>query len=146
MQQWPSMCVLDYCHVGKVHDNQGHGVMVASFLSISALMQPHRRTLPPSCFTVGAMHFSLHYTPLRRHTVLRPSVPTTFLVPSLEYRSPSSLLLFQHGPWQILGGLFCAWAFGEASFMDNTHACHSTAVYTVLCHGKQSPQFGFLFL
>lgn len=26
----------------------------------AALMQPHIRTLPPSCFTVGTMHFSLY--------------------------------------------------------------------------------------
>ncbi len=44
----------------------------------AALMQPHIRTLPPPCFTVGTMHFSLYSSPLRRHTVLKPSVPKTF--------------------------------------------------------------------
>ncbi len=53
-----------------------------------------------------------------------------------RHHSCSSLHLCQHGPWQTLGGLFCAWALGEASFKDGTHACHSSAVYTVLCHGK----------
>ncbi len=51
----------------------------------AALMQPHIRTLPPPCFTVGTMHFSLYSSPLRRHTVLKPSVPKTFiLVSSLQ--------------------------------------------------------------
>ncbi len=49
----------------------------------ATLMQPHIRTLP--CFTVGTMHFSLYSSPLRRHTVLKPSVPKTFiLVSSLQ--------------------------------------------------------------
>ncbi len=51
----------------------------------AALMQPHIRTLPPPCFTVGTMHFSLYSSPLRCHTVLKPSVPKTFiLVSSLQ--------------------------------------------------------------
>ncbi len=51
----------------------------------AALMQPHIRTLPPPCFTVGTMHFSLYSSPLRHHTVLKPSVPKTFiLVSSLQ--------------------------------------------------------------
>ncbi|CAI9611017.1 unnamed protein product [Staurois parvus] len=82
------------------------------------------------------MHFSLYSSPLRRHTVLKPSVPKTFILVS-SLQSPTSLHLFQHGPWKILGGLFCAWALGEASSMDKTHECHSSAVY-VLCHRKQS--------
>ncbi len=41
-----------------------------------------------------------------------------------------------NGAWQTLGRLLCAWALGEASFVDGTHACHSSAVYAVLCHGK----------
>ncbi len=105
----------------------------------AALMQPHIRTLPPPCFTVGTMHFSLYSSPLRRHTVLKPSIPKTFiLVSSLQSIESqySSLHLCQHGPWQTLGGLFCAWALGEASFVDGTHACHSSTVYAVLCHGK----------
>ncbi len=106
----------------------------------AALMQPYIRTLAPPCSTVGTMHFSLYSSPLRRHTVLKPSVPKTFiLVSSLqsipEY-TPSNLHRCQHGPWQTLGGLFCAWALGEPSFVDGTHACHSSAVYAVLCHGK----------
>ncbi len=51
----------------------------------AALMQPHIRTLPPLCFTVGTMHFSLYSSLLRHHTVLKPSVPKTFiLVSSLQ--------------------------------------------------------------
>ncbi len=51
----------------------------------AALMQPHIRTLPPPCFTVSTMDFSLYSSPLRRHTVLKPSVPKTFiLVSSLQ--------------------------------------------------------------
>ncbi len=51
----------------------------------AALMQPQIRTLPPPCFTVGTMHFSLYSSPLRRHTFLKPSVPKTFiLVSSLQ--------------------------------------------------------------
>ncbi len=50
--------------------------------------------------------------------------------------SLQSLHLCQHGPWQTLGGLFCAWALWEVSFVDGTHACHSSAVCAVLCHGK----------
>ncbi|CAI9586960.1 unnamed protein product, partial [Staurois parvus] len=61
-------------------------------------------------------------------------------------QSLCSLLLFQHGPWQILGRLFCACALGEASFVDDNHACHSSAVYAVLCHRKPSLQFDFLLL
>ncbi len=101
----------------------------------AALMQPHIRTLPPPCFTVGTMHFSLYSSPLRRHTVLKPSVLKTFILVS-SLQSPSSIHLCQHEPWQTLGGLFYAWALGEASFVDGTHACHSSAVYAVLCHGK----------
>ncbi|CAI9611535.1 unnamed protein product [Staurois parvus] len=63
-----------------------------------------------------------------------------------EYRVPVVVFFFQHGPWQILGWLFCAWVLGEVSFLDNTHACHSSAKYAVLCHRKQSPQFGYLLL
>ncbi len=48
----------------------------------AALMQPHIRTLPPPCFTVGTMHFSLYSSPLRRHTALKPSVPKTFILVS----------------------------------------------------------------
>ncbi|CAI9566430.1 unnamed protein product [Staurois parvus] len=56
----------------------------------------------------------------------------------------SSLLLFQHGSWQILVGLFCAWALGETSFVDDTHACHSSALYTILCHwGNNLPSLAF---
>ncbi|CAI9565117.1 unnamed protein product [Staurois parvus] len=62
-----------------------------------------------------------------------------------EYRVPV-VFFFQHGPWKVLGGLFCARALGKVSLVDNTHACHSSAMYTILCHGKQSPQFGFLLL
>ncbi len=51
----------------------------------AALMQPHIRTLPPPCFTVGTMHFSLYSSPLRRHTVLKPSVPKTFILVLLRY-------------------------------------------------------------
>ncbi len=101
----------------------------------AALMQPHIRTLPPPCFTVGTMDFSLYSSPFRRHTVLKPSVPKTFILVS-SLQSPSSLHLCQHGPWQTLGGLFCAWALGEASFVGGTHACHSSAVYAVLRHRK----------
>ncbi len=51
----------------------------------AALMQPHIRTQPPPCFTVGTMHFSLYSSALRRHTSLKPSVPKTFiLVSSLQ--------------------------------------------------------------
>ncbi len=51
----------------------------------AALMQPHIRTLPPPCFTVGTMHFFLYSSPLRSYTVLKPSVPKTFiLVSSLQ--------------------------------------------------------------
>ncbi len=51
----------------------------------AALMQPHIRTMPPPCFTVGTMDFSLYSSPLRHHTVLKPSVPKTFiLVSSLQ--------------------------------------------------------------
>ncbi|CAI9575105.1 unnamed protein product [Staurois parvus] len=91
------------------------------------------------------MHFSLYSSPLQRYTVLKPSVHLSWPLHS-RVQSLSSLLLFQHWPRQILCGLFCAWALGEASFVDNTHACHSSSVYAVLCHGKQSPQFGFLLL
>ncbi len=48
----------------------------------AALMQPHIRTLPPPCFPVGTMHFSLYSSPLRRHTVLKPSVPKTLILVS----------------------------------------------------------------
>ncbi len=51
----------------------------------AALMQPHIRTLPPPCFTVGTMHFSLYSSPLQRHTVLKPSVPKTFILVLLRY-------------------------------------------------------------
>lgn len=33
---------------------------------------------------------------------------------------------------------------GEASLVDDTHTRHSLAGYIVLCHRKQSPEFGFL--
>ncbi len=59
--------------------------MICSSPTPAALMQPHIRTLPPPCFTVGTMYFSLYSSPLRRHTVLKPSVPKTFiLVSSLQ--------------------------------------------------------------
>lgn len=45
---------------------------------------------------------------------------------------------------QILDMLFCAWVLGEASFRDDTHACHSSAVWAVWCHFQRSLQFGFL--
>ncbi len=51
----------------------------------AALMQPHIRTLPPPCFTVGTMHFSLYSSPLRL-TALKLSVlkKTFILVSSLQ--------------------------------------------------------------
>ncbi|XP_067227148.1 serine/threonine-protein kinase Sgk2 isoform X4 [Chanodichthys erythropterus] len=52
-----------------------------------------------------------------------------------EYRVPIVFIFVSMGPGK-LPRLFCAWALGEASFVDSTHACHSSAVYTVLCHGK----------
>ncbi len=52
-----------------------------------------------------------------------------------EYRVPEVFIFVSMGPG-TLGRLFCAWALGEASFVDGTHACHSSAVYAVLCHGK----------
>ncbi len=55
----------------------------------AALMQPHRRTLPPPCYTVGTMHFSLYSSPLRRHKVLKPSVPKTFILVSSFQRIKS---------------------------------------------------------
>ncbi len=54
--------------------------MTCSSPTPAALMQPHIRTLLPPCFTVGNMHFSLYSSPLQRHTVLKPSVPKTFIV------------------------------------------------------------------
>ncbi len=112
----------------------------------AALMQPHIRTLPPPCFTVGTMHFSLYSSPLRRHTVLKPSVPKTFiLVSSLQSIEPSSLHLCQHGPWQTLGGLFCAWALREASSW--TAPMHAIPLQcTPYCvTGNSHPSLAFYF-
>ncbi len=102
IQQWLDVCLGS--HVEKVHDDQARSdgsifsfsieqyicefmmpSMKCSSPTPAALMQPHIRTLPPPCFTVGTMHFSLYSSPLRRHTVLKPSVPKTFiLVSSLQ--------------------------------------------------------------
>ncbi|CAI9613417.1 unnamed protein product, partial [Staurois parvus] len=54
----------------------------------AVLVQPHRKTLPPR-FTVGTMHFSLYSSPLQRHTVLKPSVPKTFILGSLFQNTES---------------------------------------------------------
>ncbi|CAI9596314.1 unnamed protein product [Staurois parvus] len=62
-----------------------------------------------------------------------------------EYRVPAVFFFFNMGPDKSRQA-FCVWALEEASFMDDTHACHSSAVYAVLCHGKHSPQFRFLLL
>ncbi|CAI9568929.1 unnamed protein product, partial [Staurois parvus] len=57
--------------------------------TLAALMQPHRKTLPPSCFSIDTMHFPLYSSPLRCHTVLKPLVPRTFiLVSSLQNAVP----------------------------------------------------------
>ncbi|CAI9624025.1 unnamed protein product [Staurois parvus] len=55
--------------------------MKCSSLTPAALMQPHRRTLPPH-FMAGTMYFSLYSSPLLHHTVLKPSVPKTFMLVS----------------------------------------------------------------
>lgn len=53
--------------------------MKCNFLTPAALIQPHTRTLPPPCFTVGAMHFLLYFSPLRRHTVCNQSEPKRWI-------------------------------------------------------------------
>ncbi|CAI9577323.1 unnamed protein product [Staurois parvus] len=74
--------------------------MVASSLSDAELMQPHRRTLPPPCFTVGTMHFSLYsltfVTPHSFETISPKNIYLGLITPRVQ--SPSSLLLFQPGP------------------------------------------------
>ncbi|CAI9575475.1 unnamed protein product, partial [Staurois parvus] len=136
------MCVLDHCHAG--HD-QGHGVTVASSLSIYSTYAASQKDTATTMFHCRNHAFFL--------VLLTFSTPYSFEAFSSKniswsyhsrVKSPSSLVLFQHEPWQILGGLFCALALGEASFMDNIHACHSSPVYTILCHKRKSPQFGFL--
>ncbi len=65
----------------------------------AALMQPHIRTLPPPCFTVGTMHFSLYSSPLWCHAVLKLSVPKSFiLVSSLQSIVPVVFIFVSMGP------------------------------------------------
>ncbi len=61
----------------------------------------------------------------------------TFATPySFEAISSKNIYLGLITPEYRVLSIFCAWALGEASFVDGTHACHSSAVYAVLCHGK----------
>ncbi len=45
-----------------------------------------------------------------------------------EYRVPVVFIFVSMGLANSRRA-FCAWALGEASFVDGTHACHSSAVY-----------------
>ncbi len=69
----------------------------------AALMQPHIRTLSPPCFTVGTMHFSLYSSPLRRRTVLKPSVPKNIYLGLItpEYRVPVVFIFVSMGPGKL---------------------------------------------
>ncbi|CAI9547075.1 unnamed protein product [Staurois parvus] len=50
-----------------------------------AAKQPQNIIEPPPYFTVGTSSTSVNSSPLRRHTVLKPSVPkTSILVSSLQ--------------------------------------------------------------
>ncbi|CAI9601210.1 unnamed protein product [Staurois parvus] len=62
-----------------------------------------------------------------------------------EYRVP---VVFYFSAWALKNSrwAFLCMGFRRGFLQNDTHACHSSAVYAVLCHGKQSPQFGFLFL
>ncbi len=65
--------------------NRTHDLGVASAMLYQLSYRKAVPWKPPPCFTVGTMHFSLYSSPLRRHTVLKPSVPKTFiLVSSLQ--------------------------------------------------------------
>ncbi len=63
-------------------------------------------------------------SPLRCHTVSKPisskNIYLGLITP--EYRVPIVFIFVQHGPWQTLGGLFCAWAF-RRGFFCGRHPC-----------------------
>ncbi|CAI9565573.1 unnamed protein product, partial [Staurois parvus] len=56
---------------------------------------------------------------------------------------PSRLLLFQHGPWQIIGRLFCAWALGENSCCGQDPDKRLPSAYCVT--GNNRPSLAFYF-
>ena len=112
----------------------------------AGLIQTHFRTLGQPFVTLGTMHFSLYYSPLWHHTVLRPSAPKTFIFVSSVHRIEStSLHLCLHGPWWSLGRPFCAWALGEASSVDDIHAASPLQCTAYCAMWNNHPSLAFYF-
>ncbi len=63
-----------------------------------------------------------------------------------EYRVPVVFIFVSMGPWQTLGGLFCAWALGEASFVDGPPMHAIPLQCTPYCvTGNSHPSLAFYF-
>ncbi len=69
----------------------------------AALMQPHIRTLPPPCFTVGTMHFSLYFltfaTPYSFEAISSKNIYLGLITP--EYRVPVVFIFVSMGPGKL---------------------------------------------
>ncbi len=69
----------------------------------AALMQPHIRTLPPLCFTVGTMHFFFVFltfaTPYSFEAISSKNIYLGLITP--EYRVPVVFIFVSMGPGKL---------------------------------------------
>ncbi len=69
----------------------------------AALMQPHIMTLPPPCFTVGTMHFSLYSSPFATsysfEAISSKNIYLGLITP--EYRVPVVFIFVSMGPGKL---------------------------------------------
>ncbi len=65
----------------------------------AALMEPHIRTLPPPCFTVGTMHFSVFLTFATPYSFSSKNIYLGLITP--EYRVPVVFIFVSMGPGKL---------------------------------------------
>ncbi|CAI9558973.1 unnamed protein product, partial [Staurois parvus] len=87
-------------------------------------MQPHRRALPQPCFTVGTIYFSSYSSPLRHHTVLKPSIPKNIYLGLItpKYRVPVVFFFFL--AWALANSRQAFLCMGfRSGFLHGRHPC-----------------------
>ena len=124
--------MLEHCPATQFLDGGDHALLQLEIMFPSmkynsptpaALMQPQSMTFPPPCLTVGITHLSLHSSPGRRNTCLKPSEPNKLISSHHTIRHGSSnpcalLICFQ----QTVCGLSCVSSSEEASSWGDRHA------------------------
>ncbi|CAI9615547.1 unnamed protein product [Staurois parvus] len=94
---------LDHCHVGKVYDNQGHGVMVASSPSIysthAAPQKDTSTTMFPSKHHVFFFVLLTFVMPYSFEAISSKNIYLGLITP--EYRVPAVFFFFSMGPGKL---------------------------------------------